>query len=253
MIKICIGVVLVLLGTPVWATETGSKFVISKCQDIDGKWHYGDRAADECAQSKVTELDEQGYKRKEIAVPKTGKELEVEKAAIKKEESKRRAKKEQREVDQRTLAIYELEVNLIRARDEKLAHIDTTIQANNNFIGKLRIQVESLGKQLKESQQKNQQADIQKRLGAVQAQILAYERDNIDRKVDRKRVEEKYALELDRFRHAAARRDGLEFKPGEPKETTPEPIKTETAKVKAALPDAKDPDKTSLQGGGTQP
>ncbi|HEC12336.1 MAG TPA: hypothetical protein ENI80_03660 [Acidiferrobacteraceae bacterium] len=252
MMKIWIGVVFVLLVASAWAAETGSKSVISKCQDIDGKWHYGDRAADECAQSKVTELDEQGYKRKEIAVPKTGKELEDEKAAIKQKEDERFYKKKQHEADQLILTIYESEANLIRTRDEKLAHIDIIVQANNNFMGKLKAKVEDLGKQLKSTQNKRLQADFQKQLDAVKAQTLAYEKDNKDRTAERKKVAEKFAAELKRYRQAVAHRDGLDLKPEAPKNTTPEmagtkATKTEAKKIETTPPSVKAPDKVTTQ------
>lgn len=252
MMKVWIGVALVLFVAPAWAAGTGSKSVISKCQDIDGKWHYGDRAADECAQSKVIELDERGYKRKEIAVPKTGKELETEKAAIKREENERLAKKKQREADQRTLMVYESEANLTRTRDEKLAHIDAIIQANNNFMEKLQTKVESLGKQLEGARKERQRADIQKQLDAVKAQILVYKQDNNDRTAERNKAAEKFAAELNRYRQAVARRDGLDFKPEEPKNTPAETITTEATKTETTTPSVKAPDKATSQA-TTQP
>jgi len=44
---------------------------IKKCQDAAGKWHYGDSADEDCARSKVIELDTRGIQRKEIAAPLT--------------------------------------------------------------------------------------------------------------------------------------------------------------------------------------
>ncbi|HJW80631.1 MAG TPA: hypothetical protein VJ396_00170, partial [Acidiferrobacterales bacterium] len=50
---------------------------IKKCQDAAGKWHYGDSADEDCARSKVIELDTRGIQRKEIAAPLTEAELKA--------------------------------------------------------------------------------------------------------------------------------------------------------------------------------
>jgi len=58
---------------PAAAAEKSAR--IKKCQDSAGKWHYGDSADEECARSKVIELDMRGIQRKEIAAPLTAAEL----------------------------------------------------------------------------------------------------------------------------------------------------------------------------------
>jgi len=48
------------------SARTQEGCAIKKCR-IRGKWHYGDSADEECARSKVIELDMRGIQRKEIA------------------------------------------------------------------------------------------------------------------------------------------------------------------------------------------
>ena len=73
---------------------------ISKCQDANGKWHYGDNAASVCGDARITIIDDRGRKIDEVAPPMTVEEfnaLEAEekrKAAEESGKAKRELEKE---------------------------------------------------------------------------------------------------------------------------------------------------------------
>src|SRR5207249_9259945 len=84
------------------ADDDSKKPTIKKCQDVTGKWHYGDSASEACTQSKVTVMSEQGIKKKEIAAPLTREELKQRDLA---EEDRAKAA-EQPKQDELLLATY---------------------------------------------------------------------------------------------------------------------------------------------------
>jgi len=107
---------------------------ITKCQDADGNWHYGDFAAEACAEdSKVTEIDQRGLKVKETDAPPTQEELDAQKAAEEqaRREEERRAS-EQAE-DRRLLQTYDSAQAIIDARDERVRAIEQELDSHEMF------------------------------------------------------------------------------------------------------------------------
>ena len=100
-------------GQPVLAAN------ISKCQDADGKWHYGDFAADACAQSKVEKINQKGQKIGEQKAPIP--EEERQKRALEKKlaAEKKAAEKIQRIKDKRLLSVYESPEAIEKAREDR--------------------------------------------------------------------------------------------------------------------------------------
>ena len=83
-------------------------FAIKKCQDADGKWHYGDIAVEECENSKITTLTDRGFIKEEEAAPKTEAELRAEaeeQALMEKEEREKREAEEERAREAASAAI----------------------------------------------------------------------------------------------------------------------------------------------------
>ncbi len=105
-----------------------------KCQDADGKWHYGDTAARECAKSRITEIDQEGNRVQEIEAPVSEEELAARKAAEEKARAEQEAADKLQGELERLRAIYDDEDAIIRARDERLAHIDRTVAINDALI-----------------------------------------------------------------------------------------------------------------------
>ena len=123
------------LAVPTFTVEAAT---IKKCKDAQGKWHYGDQAADECERSKIIELSDHGVKTKEVGPPATEEELatrEFEKAEM--EALKKRAA-EQAKIDRQLLATYGHEDDITYIRDRKLVQIESTIAAATATLKPLR-------------------------------------------------------------------------------------------------------------------
>ncbi|HKI83576.1 MAG TPA: DUF4124 domain-containing protein [Candidatus Krumholzibacteria bacterium] len=107
---------------------------ITKCQDKDGNWHYGDYASQACAQdSTITEIDQRGMTVKKSDAPPTKKELEEREAEVKKqrEEAAERAKQEAE--DKRLLRTYDNAQSILDARDERVNAMDRKLESQRLF------------------------------------------------------------------------------------------------------------------------
>jgi hypothetical protein len=166
---------------------------IKKCQDAEGRWHYGDTAAEECERSRITVIDKRGLKVDEVAAPKTQEQLdreareEAEARSLAEEQERQRA--EQAERDQRLLTTYDSEQAIERARDQRLQYFDRSIGSNNELMDRLR-----------EQRSTQQKAGHSKQVEAIDRQIDAYEAANATAREQRAEVEAHYKADLERYR-----------------------------------------------------
>lgn len=162
--------------------DKGSLDSIKKCQDASGTWHYGDFAAEECARSKITEIDKRGLTVKEIAAPPTAEEIRKKAAdkAQRVEEQQRMAA--QRKEEQLLLNTYENAEAIVRARNDRVAAIDRDIATNNKIKEKYIGEAKQLGNDPKLAQ----------RLARVRDQIAEFEKANATRLQERADVVKHY-------------------------------------------------------------
>ncbi len=111
---------------------------IKKCQDAEGKWHYGDRAADACARSKIIELSDQGLRTKVIDAPMTDEEVQNRATDQAEAEAERKRAAEQARRDRQLLATYGHENDIKFIRDRKLAQLESSITATTETVKPLR-------------------------------------------------------------------------------------------------------------------
>lgn len=107
---------------------------IKKCRDADGKWHYGDTAVAACENSKITELTDRGFVKREQQAPKSEAELIADEKALaikNEEEEKRRQKQEERT---RILSIYETEADIDRQKNNQLVSVEGNIAVHKAYI-----------------------------------------------------------------------------------------------------------------------
>ena len=107
---------------------------IKKCQDAEGKWHYGDRAADACERSKVIEMSNQGLRTKVIDAPLTEEQLQNRATDQAEAEAERKRAVEQARRDRQLLATYGHENDIIFIRDRKLAQLESSIAATTETV-----------------------------------------------------------------------------------------------------------------------
>jgi hypothetical protein len=142
--------------------------------------------------------DTRGHNLDAGAAPRSQEEIERETRENAEErtraEEAERMREEQQDRDQRLLATYEGPAAIVRARDERLEHIDRTIGTNNELIARLR-----------EKRVAQAQARAQDQVEAVDRQIAAYEEANATAREQRAAVEARYNADLERYRELVSR------------------------------------------------
>lgn len=171
---------------------------IKKCQDADGKWHYGDFADEACAKSVVDELSESGTKVGEDRPPPSAEELAEQEALAKLQEAEKNSEETQRKKDLEVVRIYGSEETIISTRDRKLASIDNNIDVTQQIkAGTLK----DIDKLLKMKQTKKVQRQLEERENAIKS----YDRVIRHNMAEREKLAEKYSAILVEFRDAHAR------------------------------------------------
>jgi len=174
---------------------------IKKCQDADGKWHYGDFAAEQCEQSRITEIDDRGLKVREREVPPTQEEIRARDEAAARLEEERRELEAQRLVDQRLLSTYESPEAIVRARDERLEAIQTSIHINEDFLARLQQRRQEQVEIRDDSKTpSDQRARAEQRIEKLDSQIRQYEGAIESKMQERSHVKERYGADLERYR-----------------------------------------------------
>lgn len=163
---------------------------ITKCQDEEGNWHYGDFAAEACSeQSTITEIDERGIKVDETDAPPTQEELEARQAEEERqrleEESQARAEAE----DRRLLQTYDSDEAIIRARDQRVSALEQELESHRLFRQDLVDEKETLSAQ----GNAGRIADLDEQLEQYDTAIQRLEEQRRD-------IVEEYNRELERYR-----------------------------------------------------
>ena len=194
---------LVLFLSPAVLFFSVSAHAISKCQDADGKWHYGDNAASICGDARITIIDDRGRKIDEVPPPMTVEEfnaLEAEekrKAAEERENAKRELEK------RRILAIYPREESIIRARDERLKGMDNNIRVQEALLDDMRLDMKVLeSKEMPEDPKARAKRESQ--INSQQESIDAYYQAITRLRREREQTSEKYERILREFRELTA-------------------------------------------------
>jgi chromosome segregation ATPase len=187
---------------PASAAEEKKAPRIKKCQDAAGKWHYGDSADEECARSKVIELDTRGIQRKEIAAPLTEAELKAREQNREQDEQARKQAAEQQRRDQQLLATYAIEDDIVSTRDRKISDIEAQIRASQETLTSLRSSLSRLQTQAASEQRAGKQVSAQtaKTISNNEAQIAKHEAHVEKMKKDQEATRVQYQAELERFR-----------------------------------------------------
>jgi len=164
---------------------------ITKCQDAEGNWHYGDFAAEACAEeSTIVEIDERGRTVRETEAPPSAEELEKEQAAKQAEQREAERRARQREADQRLLRTYDSVESIIQARDSRVEALDNDLETNRRFRQDL----------VDEKERLLESNGDPERIRRIEAQIKEYDEAIEALKRDRRATLERYNEEAERFR-----------------------------------------------------
>lgn len=146
---------LALILAAAHATAADTKAAIQKCQDVTGKWHYGDRAAVECGKSKIEVMSEQGVKKREIAAPPTEAELAERERRKDETEREQHNAEERAKRDKILLQTYAVEDDIVLVRDRKLSQVEATIKASEETLKSLRNALTRMETQKQSEQEKD--------------------------------------------------------------------------------------------------
>ena len=187
---------------PATAADDKKGVRIKKCQDAAGRWHYGDSADEECARSKVIELDTRGIKRREVAAPLTEAELKAREQSREQEDKARKLAEEQQRRDQQLLATYALEDDIILTRDRKISDIEAQIRASQETLTSLRASLSRLQTQATEELHTKPQVSPKtaKTISNNEAQIAKHEAHVQKLKMEQEAARVQYQTELEHFR-----------------------------------------------------
>jgi hypothetical protein len=196
-------VVLLVSAGALAASGEKSTTTIRKCQDAQGRWHFGDFAAEECEHSKVIEMSTQGVKKKEIAAPLTAEQLKQQEEQHAESERERLRAEERKRRDEVLLSSYGTESDIAYVRDRKLAQIEAAIQASEGTLTPLRTVLARMEKQLEEETKRGDQKAIKQTTQSIkqtQEQIARHEATIAAKKAEQIAVRKQYEEELARYR-----------------------------------------------------
>lgn len=164
---------------------------ISKCQDAEGNWHYGDFAAEACEEKgTVTEMDERGLKVDESEAPPTQEELEARRAEKQRQQEQAERRAEQEKKDRQLLQAYDSARAIIRARESRVEALDRELESH-------RLLRQDLVDARKEAQERGDNAD---RVGNLEQQIQQYDAAIKKLESQRRTTIDEYNQVLDRYR-----------------------------------------------------
>lgn len=188
-----------LIAVSLEAAPPGSE-KIQKCQDAQGRWHYGQHAAAACAGDKtITTIDERGLKLKEQGPPPTVEELKARQEEAERKKDAERQAAARRAEDAKLLGSYDSEEALLQARDSQLNGMDTQISGNRKLLESRGVQRAALLKELLALQGKDAETAL-KRLDSIKTEIAEFEAATAAREQDRARLVERFERELERYR-----------------------------------------------------
>ena len=183
-------VLITLLGLGFAVTQPAVAGTIKKCQGADGKWHYGDFAASECAKTKITEIDDQGLKVKERAAPLTAAELEERHKTAADKKLLAKQARERELLRKRILGTYDSEESILRTRDNRVRSLNQAIDTDQ----KLRSRLTARLKKIQGEQ------GLTGEVESVQNQIAEYDHAILAKEEMRQSIVQRFDQELALYR-----------------------------------------------------
>ena len=188
----------VLMAT-LMLSASANVFAIQKCQDSEGKWHYGDNADQYCTETKVTTLNDRGFVKETLEAPKTAEELAAEELALQEEAKAAEQKRKEQEERDRILSIYEQESDIDRQRDNQLASVDGNIRVHQAYLKQMDAKVLRLeGKSTKAKGKRKE--DIDAELLASKERIKEFSAELERLQAQKLNIAEKFAREKKLYR-----------------------------------------------------
>lgn len=186
---------------------------IYKWVDEDGNIHYSDTPPPHLVDKEHKILNERGITVEAVDRAKTAEERDAEEqAAMAAEEIARleaATKAEQERQDRILLSIYANEEDLFRARDHKLAAIDSTIELTRSNIATQHDSLEKFMQEAADMERRGEQVspEITQAIDTLRENMTANGAFIVDKEQEKIRLRASYEKDLQRFRELTARRD----------------------------------------------
>lgn len=195
--------ILTALATLASATATADpKAKINKCQDTQGRWHYGDTAAEACAQTKIEVMDQRGLRVKEVAAPPTATDLKAREAQAQADDAAKQQAADQAKRDKQLLATYGHEDDIALGRDRRLADVKAQMATSESTLATLRATLTRMKTQAENESRSGAKAPAQtaQNIAKTEAQIAKQEAALAERVKEQEAIKARYTEELTRYR-----------------------------------------------------
>lgn len=196
------------IGLLTAVSAMGQTTAIQKCQDAEGNWHYGDQAAEACARSEIEKLDRvTGVRVGTTAPPPTSEELTAQREAESRAAEAEQERLDRRLDEDRLLATYDNEQQIIDARERHLSGIDNEITVHGELIRHYEDLLKGVEQQLSDPALTDEARQLLEQQAQTTRRQIGYYRDYTEAKVKEKQeVEQRYAKDLEYYREILSRR-----------------------------------------------
>jgi len=178
---------------------SGSAYSITKCQDSEGKWHYGDHVRHLCMQSNVTKMNSRGIVRQVIQARKLNSLTDIDNTT-----------KEQQELDlqrKRLLNSYRSEKDIERKRKSRIAGLEKRKQQFDNYLSYLQRKKAHLDIRRKTSSNQYKKDKIDEELKAVNNEISSSTKAMSDVDLNMSALNSYYEKEIVLYRKCKAEQE----------------------------------------------
>jgi hypothetical protein len=179
---------------------SSSAFAIKKCQDSEGKWHYGDIAERACQNSKITTLNKTGVIKEEQAAPVTDEERVIEKQAQEEALAEEQRLRDEELERSRILSIYETEADIDRQRDNQLYSVQSNIDVHDSYLKTMSTRITRQEAKLKQTKPKKRKEQIAKTIETSKANVKAYTEQLAKLEQQKKDIVAKFEKEKELYR-----------------------------------------------------
>jgi hypothetical protein len=188
----------------------GAHAAIKKCKDAEGRWHYGDHAAKECAKARsdVIEFNAGKAGKKIIDAPPTKEELAAQRSEKERKEEEARRKAEQEAEDKLLAQSYAVEDDIIYERNRKLKDLQQSIDSGTATLEHLKGVLARAEKAAEEEKKagKGLSKQTAETLKRAQHQVVRHRALIADRKKEMAETSAHYEDALKRYREMKSRR-----------------------------------------------
>lgn len=196
-----------LLAVALSATAVYADKNTYRWRDEQGRIHYSDRVPPEHSRHGRQLLDDQGKVLEQVEPAKTPAQRAADQRRAKQAAERARLARRQARKDRILLNTFENEAALIKARDDKIAAIDSQIAVSQNTLAGLKGRLNSLQETAAERERtgKNVSADLTARLAQVRQRIKRAQQYIAQKEAEQHQVRERYESDILRYRQL---RDG---------------------------------------------